>query len=496
MAEGEGTVDSGQTPRRRFTWRNNIEFQNIPSMYFGSDGIQAVRCREHGQEFKHFCKTHMTELCIACGRMEHKYCKTVIDIEESAENIYSKLHDEKITQSVKDLTERFKDLKAAGEDINSKLSITTNAAIDQVKQQRKDIDTYLDKLETNAVSEIRRKMEEYRKTVQEMINLCEASLSSLSTRILDIERAISVENENEKFIAINKATIHTDKYCNILIDLKREMNDINVNFEPNVELPDIFKSLGTISFEISTVTDVFADTTPIYTGEMEVKGDEVVRSFDVLKDARKLVLETNNKKIQIYDKNNTFVTEKVLPVTKGEELVSVVINNNTEALVTTHKLRVFKVMIDDDLVVSEIKNKYGIYAMTKYGEDNLCVIYHNGQWQICILDKNMKNIVKTILKDDGTFFKAPMFLGISADKNTIFVLDNWTGCYGITLDGRIIFYYRNQGAEKVQVGKDQEKAQSEKRFPLQKPRWEKTKLTVRYLYHETYRKPNEQLFSQ
>ena len=35
-----------------------------------------------------------------------------------------------------------------------------------------------------------------------------------------------------------------------------------------------------------------------------------------------------------------------------------------------------------------------------------------------------------------------------------------------------------------------------KRFPLQKPRREKTKLTIRHLYHETYRKPNEQLFSQ
>ena len=33
-----------------------------------------------------------------------------------------------------------------------------------------------------------------------------------------------------------------------------------------------------------------------------------------------------------------------------------------------------------------------------------------------------------------------------------------------------------------------------KRFPLRKPRWEKTKLTIRYLYHKTYRKPNEQLF--
>ena len=35
-----------------------------------------------------------------------------------------------------------------------------------------------------------------------------------------------------------------------------------------------------------------------------------------------------------------------------------------------------------------------------------------------------------------------------------------------------------------------------KRFPLQKQRWEKTKLTIRYIYHETNRKPNEQLFSQ
>ena len=37
-------------------------------------------------------------------------------------------------------------------------------------------------------------------------------------------------------------------------------------------------------------------------------------------------------------------------------------------------------------------------------------------------------------------------------------------------------------SKKVQVSKDQEKAQSVKRFPLQKPRWEKTKLTIRYLY--------------
>ena len=39
------------------------------------------------------------------------------------------------------------------------------------------------------------------------------------------------------------------------------------------------------------------------------------------------------------------------------------------------------------------------------------------------------------------------------------------------------------GNEKVQVGKDQEKEQSEKDFHS-KTELEKTKLTIRYLYHE------------
>ena len=294
-------------------------------------------------------------------------------------------------------------------------------------------------------------MEEYRKSIEEMIHVCEASLLSLSTRISDIERTVLGGNEEEKFIAINKTSIQTIKYCGILFDLKREIRDISINFEPNDTLPDQLKSLGTISVEMFTVTDVF-DTTPIYTGEMEVKRDKVggkvpiVTSFDALQDGRKLVLYRNNNKIQLYDRNNTFVTETVLPVQEGEDCTSVVLNNNTEALVTTTHGRVFKVMIGDELAVSEIKTKYRIYRMIKYGEDNLCVISHNGQWQICTIDKNMKNIIKTIRNGDWTQFKDLAFLGVSADKNTIYGLDFLKGCYGITLDVRIIFNYHYQEA--------------------------------------------------
>ena len=49
--------------------------------------------------------------------------------------------------------------------------------------------------------------------------------------------------------------------------------------------------------------------------------------------------------------------------------------------------------------------------------------------------------------------------------------------------------------EKVHVGKDQER-RNQKEIPTPKTEVGKTKLTIRHLYHETYRKPNEQLFSQ
>ena len=57
----------------------------------------------------------------------------------------------------------------------------------------------------------------------------------------------------------------------------------------------------------------------------------------------------------------------------------------------------------------------------------------------------------------------------------------------------IKLYHALHNTGKAQVGKDQEKEQSEKDS---QPRWEKNKLRIRHLYHETYRKPNEQLFSQ
>ena len=446
MAEGGDSVDSGR--KQGGGWRDKIP--DISSLYLGSEEVQPVLCRDHGQEFKYFCKGHMTELCITCRRMEHKNCKTVIDIEQAAATIYSDDHGEKIIQSVKYLIDRFQDCKVAVENLKSLFPDKIESAVDKVRKARKDIDNYLDELEARAVDEIDRNIKKDIQTKEEQIHVCEASLSFLKTIDSDIDRTLSVGNKEEKFIAIKRATKQTTQYCNMLLEMSREMSEINVKFEPNFALPGIFQSLGTVSVEMSRVNDVFADTTPTYTGEMMVKknvGDKppVVTTLDVLQDGRKLLLDINNDKIQLYDKNNTFLTETVLPVKEDESCYSAVLYSSTEALVSTDDGRLFKVRISDELTVSEIKTNYKINSMTKYGEDVLC--FDNGLSQLCVIDKNMEKTIKTILRIDGTLFRVPEFLGVSADKNTIYVIDHYTGCYGITLDGHVVFHYQNTEAE-------------------------------------------------
>ena len=446
MAEGGDSVDSG--PKSGVDWRDKIP--DMSSLYLGSEEFEPVLCREHCQEFKYFCEEHMTELCITCRRVGHKNCKRIMAIEEAAETSYSAIHGEKIIQSVKDLIERFKDCKAAAENLKSKFPDKREYAVDKVRQARKDIDDYLDELEARAVAEIDQNLKKDVDTKEEQIHVCEASLSFLKTSDCDIDRTMSIGNREEKFIAINRATKQTKQYCDMLLEMYREMSDMNVKFEPNFALPDIFKTLGTVSVETSRVTDVFIDTTPIFTGEMNVKKNvddkpPFVSTFNVLQDDRKHVLDANNGKIQLYDKNNTFLTETVLPVKEGEICVSVVSNSSTEALVSTHYGRLFKVRISDELTVSEIKTKYKVFSMTNYGEDFLCIDI--GQRQLCVIDKNMEKAIKTILKDDGTLFKVTVYLGGSADKNTIYVLDQVKGCYEITLDGQVVFHYQNTEAD-------------------------------------------------
>ena len=102
----------------------------------------------------------------------------------------------------------------------------------------------------------------------------------------------------------------------------------------------------------------------------------------------------------------------------------------------------------------------------------------SGRYKTCIYWHRVLSLVRTAGGND-------LILKLSSENDGV-------------IFGIINFKYHHSDSlfKKVQVGKDQEKAQSEKDSHSKNRGGKKTKLTIRYIYHETNRKPNEQLFSQ
>ena len=412
---------------------------DISSLDLGVASNAAVLCREHSQEVKHFCKAHLAEVCRMCIRKEHKHCKTVIDIDEAAETIYSNVHADRIIQSLKDLSERFKDIKAVIESLKT--------------YKRTDFGQDY--------------MQEYMNDLKDKLNVCDSLLSSLSTSSSEIETA---SNTVEKFIATNKATKKVKQYCKMLLEMRREISEINVELkliseeamrlweeylkylniecQIGVEFRKGYETVGKTDAMIKRkVDDMFSDKTPIYTGELRVSPisnkPPCVTSFCVLQNKSKLVLDYNYDKIQLYDKNNTFVNEAALPVTEGEKCISVTTaRSSTEALVTTTKGRHFAVIVSKDLVVSEINQGTCIMKMKKCDDDILNVIGDSDLYQLCEVDNKLKKIVKALLLNDGTLVCAPILFSVSAEENTAYVLDCVNGYYEIKLPVGVIFTHR------------------------------------------------------
>ena len=108
---------------------------------------------------------------------------------------------------------------------------------------------------------------------------------------------------------------------------------------------------------------------------------------------------------------------------------------------------------------------------SRWQHDYLQTLQRRHKWQSP--ESNLKSGDVVLLQDDETSRgEWPMAIVVNAIKSE---------------DGKV-----RKGTSRQRSGK----GAIRKRLPLQKPRWEKTKLTIRHLYHETYRKPNEQLFSQ
>lgn len=395
-------------------------------------------CTEHKQLLECFCIKHMTELCISCKVIEHEHCKETVPIRKAAAEGFSESHSAKILKSVKDLLERFKQYQTLLERNTVKVTQQKQDALDNLKQTKKNIASYLDKLEATVSGEIEKVFCEEMKSVTEKLHACEASVTFLNERIYHLERVMSVGEKEAVFISVNDLTKETKKYCKWLHELNQEIFDTELIFEQSetvASLADIFPMLGKVSVTKSSVFVASAGATAIYTDEIKLKTETdtcnpFITSYKELYGGRKLLVDITNKKLKLYDPHNRLLTELVLP----DNPWNVVSLSDTELVVSfllTQSLQY--ISIGNELIPTDvIHTSYQIFAMVKYGDDILASIYDD-IYKIAIINKG-GTIKKIIMTDNGSVFNNPHFLALSADQKTVFIVDSSVGCIGIDVE--------------------------------------------------------------
>lgn len=414
------------------------ELISMSSLDLGSEAlIETPLCKEHSQNFKHFCMEHRIGLCHTCRLMDHKACKEVMRIEKAAAQVYSEGHSEKILKSVCGLQDTFEELKILWKRNREKLIQQRQTALDSLKEIRQRINSYLDRLESTAIAKIGSVSENEIKSIDDRLNACEASITFLTNRKHNLERTISVGEKEAVFIVTNNATKDIRKYCERLREINQEIVDTQIKFEQSdtcAKLRELITDIGTVSVTKSPAPNISTCENFIYTGEVQLKSEidtdnPFITSYKVLHDGRKLLADNTNKKLKLFDPNDHLLSELSLP----DNPWNIVLLSDTQAVISSLLTETLQyIRIEKDLTLTDVESTgFQVFAMAKYGCDIIASIYDDA-YKIAVIDKR-GNIKQIVYKDDGSVFNKPDFIGLSADHKTVYIVDSRAGCFGINI---------------------------------------------------------------
>ena len=427
----------------------NDEIPSWTSLTLGSDAIETPLCKDHEQKLTYFCVGHMTELCQSCRLMDHKNCVQVIEFDKALYDVFSEGHSKNILKSMKDIVDNFSKCKSIAQSNRDKLFKSKQSAIENVKQARKIIESHLDKIEAADHAEIDRICKIEMKRVEDILHVCDVSIYQLQKRITKLERAMTLNDKESEFVAINNVSKEIKGQCTLLKDTIEDTCDTDFTFIMNdgiSEITKIMPSFGTVSMtktpaiqpDIGTIAIFTDELKPITTSDTKVPA---ITSYEMLPYGRQLITDQANKKLKMYDSNNQILSELIFSDIPWD----VVLLSDTEAVVALPLPKSLQyITIGTILTLSETKNvNYQPSAMVKYGADILATVRGERFYKVVVIN-NHGTLKRTIYQDNGSLFSLPYYMGLSVDQKTVYVLDQKKGCIALSMDGNIEFQYKGQ----------------------------------------------------
>ena len=415
-----------------------------------------------GQQVAFYCNDHQDIICGACKAFYHHKCKASSIQGKCSGFKSSKLNS--VLAEIKSLKVKYERLKQESTLAKMGLNQLKEACKKDIKRFRKELDTLLDNLETNLLTELDKWEQDEDRRVDQDVTTIEAALNMLRVDCKRLEDAKIDGKKDVMFIADVQVSKFLQGYKRKLGELEKDIEKTTVEFERNKLLVDLTAgtdSLGCLKVQRNGHKQALKEPVkPYNTGstkmlidrKIKVRSEVNIRADDdnsdpwitgcvVMPNRHAVICERGNDQIKLLDDSWTITGRLELPDPWD---VSVIDSSNV-IVSSPDKKQLQKVQVFPKMKACRtIKLDRRCYGVAVSGEEIYTTCLNDwGQGEVRVLDLE-GNLMRRlgVNLDRSYLFANPYYITVSASGKRLFVSDGSTDTITcLAPNGRVIYTY-------------------------------------------------------
>ena len=271
--------------------------------------LDTVLCSCMKNEVSVYCKEHCSLVCVNCGALHHRRCRTN-DIGDISKDFDVDSTEETI-DNWNELNEKITSLHERRETDLSNLSLEAKDCRDRAKQFREELSIKLESMEAKTLSEIDTLETQETKTITQQLDTCKAARNSLDT---DRRNLILAKERNDRqsiFVYDIQLSQSVKSLTTITDEITKEVYQPHISFECNPTITFTGdQDLGTVKCHTSRIPQQkgFDEMSVTARNQVNVKvpsdaKDACITGSAFLPSGQLILCDCNNKKLKLLDEN-------------------------------------------------------------------------------------------------------------------------------------------------------------------------------------------------
>ena len=441
---------------------NIVSGSKVPTSASGSPGMRIACGCNKNQPIEFYCEIHKDVVCSPCKSFHHQKCK-IYNIKQKSSAYKSSTLDSVLSeiQSLKNKYDRLKqEYSGNGKDVKR----LKEACKKEIKTFRKELDTCLDKLEKNMLTELDKWEGDESRRIDQNISDLTTALKVVESDCKLLEDAKQDDRKEIMFTADVQVSKVLQSYQSKLGELETGAEKPSLAFERNKTLDNLItvvKSLGFLKTQHMGSDRDDRSLKTVFSGRKVLLGRNVlsrsqlcvktvddknspyVSSCTVMPNGHVVLCDRDNNKIKLLDGSTSLVESLKF---SGAWDVSVLDTNNVIITIPDYmRLQVVQVFphMKAGRTIQLNKKCWGV----EVSRDEIYITCHNnpGEGEVRVLDINGKLKRRLGVGQDGSFmFTFPCCITVNVSGEKIFVSDGGTHTITcMTVDGDVVYKYKD-----------------------------------------------------